>query len=93
MRWQNGDEAGRDRHHGDRELERAFAPDPVAEMAEQHPAEWARQVANSKNRECVEKSREPVFGWEELRTNRRRQEAENGEVVPFKHVANRARDD
>ena len=87
MGRQDCDQAGRDRHRHDRDLQRAFAADPVAEMAEQETAERTRQIADGEHREGVEESGDRIFGGEELPADRRGEEAEDGKIVPLEHIA------
>jgi hypothetical protein len=66
----------------------------IADMAEHDGADRAHEKSDCKRAEGREQRDDAVAGRKELLGQNRREEAVNGEVVPFEHVADDAgRDD
>ena len=87
MRRQSRHQRRRNRHDDHRELERPLAPQAIAEMAEQDPADRAHEIADGEDAEGVDEARQRVRRGKEARADDRREEGEHDEVVPLEQVA------
>jgi hypothetical protein len=65
----------------------------IADMADQDAADWPHEIADRKYPERREQLGEWALVGEELAADLDGEEAVNGEVVPFEHVADHARAD
>src|SRR5437899_988113 len=59
----------------------------IADLAEEHAADWPHQITRRENAERVDESRDRIVGGEKLRADVRREIAEDREVVPLQQIA------
>ena len=88
---QHADQGGREAHHQHRGDQRRLAPDPVAEMAEQHRADGPREEGDAEGQEGVERLRvRRRFREERLPDHQRGGGAVDVEIVEFDRRADEA---
>jgi hypothetical protein len=90
---QQPDQEGWDRHGGDREGERRAPSQAVADMADQRATDRPHQIAEREHPERRKQLGDRVLVRKELAADGGREVAVHREVVPFEHVADRARGD
>ena len=90
---QEPDSERRKRHGHHRPQEGWAAPDPVADIAEEHGADGAHQEPGGEDAIGDQQGRRLVVGREIEAADGAREIAVNREVVPFHHVAGDARHD
>ena len=89
---QEADQEGRDRHRRDREGQRCSAAEPVADMANDRPADRPHQIADREHAERRQQLRGVVLARKEVLPDRADKIAVDREIVPFERVADHAGD-
>jgi len=92
VRRQQADREGGDAHQQQRHHEDVLAAEPVAIVAEDHPAQWPCDKAHGVRREGQQGADQRLEAREEeLIEHQRRSGAVNEEVVPLQRSADQAR--
>lgn len=87
MRREESHQRRWDRHGHNRDLQRPFPAKPIADTSEKQATDGTNEVAGGEHAEGIDETRNRIVGGEELCTDHGSEEAENGEVVPLKPVA------
>ena len=87
---QEAHEHGGNRHHGDRQQQRAGTAVTVPDVPEQHGAHRPHQETHGESTECRQQGNARVVPGEEPCRQDRREKTVNREIVPLEHVADDA---